>query len=146
MYNSWLLPAIAAGTRLGSTCRPDTFDNLLDVAVAYMPMLNRPLTMVFVSRTSPAAMGGASWLLDVKGPNATSAQSLGPMQYWPASPYADNTTYYAWQLTVPGLYLSAVSFLPCVDQMTDCVPLGACTGFWRTFCNAQHTWESVGTV
>ena len=85
-----------------------------------MPTLNRPVTAVFVSKTSPAAMGSSSWLLDVKGPNATVAQPLGPMLYWPGSPYANNVTYYAWQLVVPGLYLSNVS-LWCLAAVVLCL-------------------------
>lgn len=65
-------------------------------------------------------MGSSSWLLDVKGPNATVAQPLGPMLYWPGSPYADNVTYYAWQLVVPGLYLSNVS-LWCLAAVVLCL-------------------------
>jgi hypothetical protein len=106
--------ASCAGTRLGSTCWPDSFTDLLDVVTAYMPTINRPLTFVFVSKTSPTLMGASSWLLDMQAPGAVPVQPLGVMPHWPDCPLtADNTTYYAYRLVVPGRSLVSVSVQSC---------------------------------
>jgi hypothetical protein len=99
-----------AGTRLGSTCWPATsFSNLLNVINAYMPTVNRPLTVVLISQTSPALLGSDTWQLDVKGPSSATVQTLGPMQHWPDFAQADNITTSAYRLDVLGRHLSSVS-------------------------------------
>jgi len=109
-----------AGTRLGSSCRPSpNADHLLDVLNAYMPTLNRPVTLVVVSKTSPTAMGSNTWLVSMQGPDGLPAQPVGAMEHWPNSTESDNTTLWAYRLVVPGSRLLLVSF------KTGCAPGGA---------------------
>lgn len=128
-----------AGTRLGSTCWPDSFTNLLDVVSAYMPTINWPLTFVFVSRTSPAAMGTSSWLLDMQAPGAVPAQPLGAMQHWPDCPLlADNATYFAYRLVVPGRSLVSVSVQSCLDWRVPSSPTNPGLAGPRACESARH--------
>jgi hypothetical protein len=81
----------------------------LDVVNAYMPTVNRPLTVVLISQTSPALLGSHTWQLEVKGPTSVPVQTLGPMQHWPDFAQADNIATFAYRLNVPGHHLSNVS-------------------------------------
>lgn len=90
-----------------------------------MPTMNRPLTFVVVSTTSPAAMGTTTWLLDVQGPNAAPLQTLGPLQSWPSYPQADNVTTFAYRLVVPGPVIASVS-VKCTFTNSKCTATMQC--------------------
>lgn len=76
-----------------------------------MPTVNRPVTLVLLSQTSPAAMDaiGSSWLVSLSFNGSTSALlQLGSMAYVGNETAADGSLLFAWRLVVRGSAMSKV--------------------------------------
>lgn len=100
---------LPTGTGLGSACRPDKFDHLLDAVDAVMPTSNRPLRLRLTTKLSPADMAtnGSMWLLYVTY-NGTPVTAPGNMNYNQIITGPGNVTYYLWDLVLPRTQINKV--------------------------------------
>lgn len=110
-----------AGTRLGTSCWPPTFEAFLDVADGLMPTANQPLKLVLASKLAPADMGTGSWAV-----TSNVSGSIGSLSYWKNATGPDGVVYQYWSLVVPRVVVRQVSIR---GELRSPIPASCHDGF-----------------